>query len=253
MKNQKKYNDRKFINEDTYQLYANTNEDFLTLPVRGIVVEFPGLGGGSCLGGQMDRKPYGNFRVKDFAGKGIVVAYLFPGPWSWGNRGAVRMADAVIDAIAGKYGLEGDFPLVACGGSMGGVGSLMFAAYSRHKISQVVAACPCVDVPECFGCHDDFPRTYISAVACYDMELDEALRSISPIHCIDKMPKTEYFICCDDDDEIFPKEQCDLYVEKLKQAGYSVEYHTQPGLVHGEFLPDVREMVHSRIEKAILG
>ena len=135
---------------------------------------------------------------------------------------------------------------------MGGVGALMFAANSRHKLSAVIAACPCVDVPACFDCHDDFPRTYISAVACYDMELDDALRSISPIHCIHQMPKTHYFISSDGDDELFPEKQCDMYVQKMEQAGHNVKYYKQPGLLHGEFLPHVREMVQETIENAIL-
>ena len=109
---QQKYDDKKIINKDTYLYYANTNEDFLTLPVKGIVVEFPGLGGGSCLGGRIEKSPYNNFRTKAFGKQGILIAYMFPGPWSWGNKGAVRMADAVIDAIAENTALAKIFPLL---------------------------------------------------------------------------------------------------------------------------------------------
>ena len=163
------------------------------------------------------------------------------------------MADAVIDAVADKFNIKPDAPLVACGGSMGGLGTLMFAANSRHTPSLAVAACPCVDVPDRFYCHDDFPRTYISAVASYDMELDQALQMISPMHRIADMPDIPYFICSDGEDEVFPEELCNRYVEKMLQAGYQVEYYKQPGLKHGYFEPEIRDKIHTVIEKAILG
>ena len=98
-----------------------TNEEYLMLPLRGIVLEFPGLGGGSCLGGSPDMGSYATDYAKDFGKHGILLAYLFPGPWSWGNKGAVRMGDAVLDAICDKYGVN-NLRLGVCGGSMGGHG-----------------------------------------------------------------------------------------------------------------------------------
>lgn len=40
------------INKDTLNYFARTNEKILTGPIRGVVLEFPGLGGGSCMGGE---------------------------------------------------------------------------------------------------------------------------------------------------------------------------------------------------------
>ena len=71
------YNDGKFINKDTYLYYANTNEIHLTLPLKGIVVEFPGLDGGSCLGGSRTRGNYSTKQAIDFGEKGILVAFIF--------------------------------------------------------------------------------------------------------------------------------------------------------------------------------
>ena len=246
------YNDKKYINKDTIRLYANTNEEHLVMPVKGIVVEFPGLGGGSCLGGLMDMQSYSSKESLLFAQKGIIIAYLFPGPWSWGNKGAVRMADAVIDAIKDKYTLNDKIPVAACGGSMGGLGALIFSAGTRHKLCMVAAACPCIDVLDRLNCDETFPRTFISAAACYDMELENALKSFSPMHCIDKLQNTDYFICSDAEDQIFPESQCDLFVEKLRARNLHVEYHKQPALPHGGFLPEIREKLHCNIESAIL-
>ena len=246
------YNDGKFINKDTYLYYANTNEIHLTLPLKGIVVEFPGLDGGSCLGGSRTRGNYSTKQAIDFGENGILVAFIFPGPWSWGTIGAVRIADAVVTAIASKYNLGENFPVAVCGGSMGGLGAINYAVNSKYNMRTVAVACPCVDVIDRLYCHPDFPRTYISAVASYDMELEEALKNISPINLVSDMPDTMYYICSNAEDEVFPEEQCDLYVEALKQAGYNVEYHKQPNTKHGEFLPDIREKLHEAIENAIL-
>lgn len=246
------YNDNKYINKNTITDYCNTNEEHLVLPVKGIVIEFPGLGGGSCLGGNMEFESYGSEWAKRFGKKGIVLAYLFPGPWSWGNKAASRMADAVVDAIIDKYGLKEDCPVAVCGGSMGGVGALIFAAESRHRLCCVASSCPCIDIVKNISEVTVFARTYISAAAAYDTEFDDALKNFSPLHRIGDMPKTTYFICSDAEDEIFPEYECDAYVEKLKTFGHSVEYHKQPGLKHGEFFPEVREKLHMLIENEIL-
>ena len=90
--------DRDYINPETIDLYCNTNAHLLTTPPRAFVLEFPGLGGGSCLGGSMDIAPYNGPLSAVFAENGILQAYAFPGPWSWMNRGAVRMINALVDA-----------------------------------------------------------------------------------------------------------------------------------------------------------
>ena len=47
--------DSDYITPQNTELFCNTNESLLQQPVRAIVLEFPGLGGGSCIGGSMDR------------------------------------------------------------------------------------------------------------------------------------------------------------------------------------------------------
>ena len=248
----KRYDDSKYINKDTLLDFCNTNEEHLVAPVRGIVVEFPGLGGGSCLGGLMEKESYSTEWAKRFAKKGIVLAYLFPGPWSWGNKGAVRMADAVVTALADKYGLKPGFPVAACGGSMGGVGALIYAAESNFTLCAVASACPCVDVVKNISEVPVFAKSYISAAAVYDMELKDALMRFSPISRIPDMQKSIYFVCSDGKDSVFPEHECDEYVAKLRELGHDVEYHRQPGLEHGEFFPEIREKLHMCIENAII-
>ena len=110
--------DAEYINKDTLNYYCVTNEAYIPegKKVTGIVLEFPGLGGGSCLGGSMDNMiAYNTPFARECAAKGIVLAYTFPGPWSWMNTGAVRMTDLMVDAFMDRYGWqsEDDFSLVA--------------------------------------------------------------------------------------------------------------------------------------------
>lgn len=251
MKNKAWSGDKNFINRDTYQSFANTNEKLIAQPVKGIVVEFPGLGGSSCLGGSIDMRSYDYEPATEYAENGILIAYMFPGPWSWGNKGAIRMADAVVDAIFEQYNLKADTPVAVCGGSMGGLGAMMYAIHSRYEVSVVAVACPCIDALDRMYAHPEFPRTYISAVASYDAELEDSLKEISPIYRIDDMPKTKYFICSDGEDEVFPEEQCNRFVEKLKEAGHDVEYYKQPGKKHGHFYPEIRQKLYDAIKNAI--
>lgn len=241
--------DAEFINENTYASFCNSNESMLKGKPRGIVIEFPGLGGGSCLGGKQD--PMGGYTnswskfPEATAAAGLVHVYLMPGPWSWMNPGAVREADLVIDALQKKFGLSEGAPLVATGGSMGGLGALVFTAWSRHRVTACAASCPCYDVPTLYSCGKSFPRTYISAVAALDMPLAEGLKRISPLHLIGRMPKIPYLIVCNGDDEIFPEKGMDAYVGRLKEAGHAVEYIKLPGTRHGKFTPEARERFHA--------
>ena len=253
MSNLKKYDDTKYINKNTITLYCNTNEEFLKGKVQGVIVELPGLGGGSCLGGGMERTSYDSDFAIECGEKGVIVAYMFPGPWSWGNKGAVRVTDAVVKALVDKYDLGGEFPLCVCGGSMGGEGALNYSCDTSFKLSACAAACPACDMGETFGLIEDFPRTVISAVACYDMDLEDAIESISPIKRIDEYPDIPYYICSDGDDECCPSETCDRMVEKMQDRGLNVVYRQQPGLKHGGFTSEVWEEIHEFLLDKALG
>ena len=238
-----------FINKDNYRQFCNSNEDLLKGKPRGIVIEFPGLGGGSCLGGRQD--PMGSYTnswskfPETAAAAGLVHVYLMPGPWSWMNPGAVREADLVIDALRAKFGLAEGTPLVAVGGSMGGLGALVFTSKSRHRVTACAAACPCYDALAHYHCKASFARTYVAAVApLTEKPLVEGLKEISPVHLLAKMPDIPYFIVCDCNDEIFPEAGMDDYVAKLRARASNVTYEKLPGKKHGEFTPECRARLH---------
>ena len=233
--------DARYIRADNIEEFCNTNEVLLTSAPRGIVLEFPGLGGGSCLGGDMELHPYVGPHAQRLADAGLLLAYTFPGPWSWMNKGAVRMTDLLVDAIREKYGLGADSPLGVSGGSMGGQGALMYACRSRHRVTACAAACPCFDVPAAVSVRPEFPRTFLRAVADYDMPFGEALLTLSPRHCVDELPSIPYFITCDCADELFPEAGMDEFVAAMRARGLSVSYRKMPGMGHGGFTPEVRE------------
>ena len=185
---------------------------------------------------------YNNSFTKECAGRGIVVAYMFPGPWSWMNKGAVRITDLVVDALADKYGLsEGEFSLVVMGGSMGGYGALMFSVGTRHKVTACLAHCPCCDPLNSFAVHPAFPRTYICAVNEYDMSFEDALKYSAPVNRIADMPKIPYFITADEHDECFFVPEITALTEKMRDAGLDVTYLFLPGQPHGGYTQEERE------------
>lgn len=237
--------DRKFINRDTIDTYCNNNIALIgeNTKVTGIVLEFPGLGGNSCLGGNMDTLgTYDNAFTRRCAENGLVAAYMFPGPWSWMNRGAVRVTDLVIDAIADRFGLEeGKYTLVVMGGSMGGYGALMFSVGTRHKVTACLAHCPCCDPLNSFAVHPAFPRTYICAVNEYDMSFEDALKYSAPVNRIADMPKVPYFITADEHDECFFVPEITALTEKMRDAGLDVTYLFLPGQPHGGYTQEERE------------
>lgn len=245
--------DSEYINKRTVSSYCCTNEALIPegTAVTGFVLEFPGLDGNSCLGGSMDNMiVYNNSFTKECAGRGIVVAYMFPGPWSWMNKGAVRITDLVVDALADKYGLsEGEFSLVVMGGSMGGQAALIYSMDSRHKIDACVAHCPCYNVVECFSSHEAFPRTFLSAVNAYDMPLEEALLTISPEQRTADLPKIPYLVTADELDEVFPVKGVERFVGGMKDAGHSVTYLRLADQKHGGISQADRETMNAFVIK----
>ena len=246
--------DAKYINKNTVSSYCCTNEALIPegKTVTGFVLEFPGLDGNSCLGGSMDNMTvYSNAFTKECAEQGIVVAYMFPGPWSWMNKGAVRITDLVVDALADKYGFKDDseFSLVVMGGSMGGQAALIYSMDSRHKIDACVAHCPCYNVVECFSSHEAFPRTFLSAVNAYDMPLEEALLTISPEQRTADLPKIPYFVTADELDEVFPVKGIERFVSGMKDSGYNVTYMRLADQKHGGISQEDRDVMNAFVLK----
>lgn len=249
--------DAKFINFEDISYYARTNLKYIKGDIKGIIVEFPGLGGSSCLGGRVEMEvsdnEYNNDYALSLAEEGIAILYMYCGPWSWGNRGVIRMADLVVDAVLKQYSLSSDTPIVSTGGSMGGLGALMYTIDSRQNIVGCMAACPCFDVITAYDATASFPRTFLSAIASYDMPFNEALKKISAIERLDEMPKVPYYIVCNVEDDVFDDEGMAAFVELMKGKGQDVTFKVLPGTKHGEFTPEETISYRAFIRNLIVG
>ncbi len=229
---------KNIIDASTLTLFCNTNEAVLTLPVRGFILEFPGLGGGSCMGGNLDFSEYRYGYAEEMGREGILVAYAFSGPWSWMNPAAVRYCELLAEAIREKYHLSEDTPWVVTGGSMGGLGALIFSADAQRKPSACVAVCPCVDTLSCCELRPDFYRTVVSSVAGVGESIEAAMKAVSPAYRLDDMPRIPYFLVNDCADDIIPASQMDAYVEKMRALGHEVDYDRLERCHHGEITPE---------------
>ncbi len=227
--------DKAFVNETNYSLFCNTNEHLLKGAPRGIVLEFPGLGGGSCLGGSPDLGPYNGQYAELLAGEGLILAYVHTGPWSWMNDAAVRFTDLVVDALRDKYSLYSNTPIAATGGSMGGQGALRYSFAGRNQVTACAVTCPCVDLKELVFVRDEFPRTFVSAFGGIAMSISDALACHSPATFVRGMHNIPYLILADEKDEIVPLIGIEDYVEKMRSSGHDVDYVLMKNCGHGGF------------------
>jgi len=226
------------ISKETLNYFAATNASLIRGDIKALVMEFPGLDGGSCLGGQTRVGALESGYAIRLARKGILLAYPFIGPWSWMNDVAVRTTDMVIDALKEAYALSEDITMVNTGGSMGGAGALMYTACGKHRAAACAVSGPVCDL---MSVMEDFPDgvcTVYRAVAHYDMPFVDAVKSISPLYRVEAMPRIPYFVAHTDADSIVRIEKnSEPFVEKMRSAGHDVEYIVVPGQAHCDIGP----------------
>ncbi len=216
----------KIMTMENLRRFAYCNDDIVKKPIKGIVIFFVGLGGCSMYN---EGNATGNF----FAENGVLFVIPYHNPWAWMNRHTVEFTDEILDVLFKEYDLPKDLPIVSSGGSMGGLSALVYTAYSKRTPSSCVASCPVCDLPYHFTERVDLPRTLYTAFASYEGSLEDALRSASPAHLVDKMPEsTEYFIFhCEEDEAVNIARHSRPFVEKMR-AKHKITYYTVPGRGH---------------------
>ena len=111
------------------------------------------------------------------------------------NRHTVDYTDELIDVLFREYDLPENLPIVSTGLSRGGLSALVYTAYAKRTPVACVANCPVCDLPYHYTERPDLPRTLYSAFGTYTGTLDEAMRSASPMHIVDKLPvSTAYYV-----------------------------------------------------------
>ena len=234
----------KYINRENYSNFAYVNEKALSGEIKGVVVRFHGLGG-------QDMFFEDTYEGKLFGERGILYVVPYQNPWAWMNKQNVDYTDEIVDALFEKYSLSESTPIVSCGDSMGGQSCLVYAAYSKRTPISCAANCPVCDVVFHFTERVDLPRTLYSSLYNFDGTLEEGLRSISPIHIADGMPRIKYHIYhCDRDTAVNIDSHSEKLVKFFRENGYDVETYIQIYNCMGFLMQVEVEAVNSIIRNA---
>ena len=215
------------INKTNLEYFAHTNEDICKKPIKGIVLEFHGLGRGGRMVSEHSEL------AKDCGEKGLLYVFPYYGPWSWMNSTAVKTVDAIVEAIFDKYSLEDNTPIISTGGSMGGLSALIYSRYAQRTPAACAANCPVCDLQYHYMERVDLPRTIYHAFAHYNMPLEDAIKTASPIEQIKEMPHIPYYIVHTLEDTMVNKEKhSDTFVKAMRKLGHRVEYVEVPERDH---------------------
>jgi len=242
----------KLITFEKLANFAYTSLDIVARPIRGIVVDFFGLGYNKMIKAPLEENKY-YLRAERFAPQGILYVFPYNNPWSWMNRQAVDYTDEVLDTIIEGLGLDENIPLVYTGGSMGGQSCLVYTRYAKRVPVATVANCPVCDSVFHYTERPDLPRTFYSSLYNMDTTLDEALRTLSPLHLVDGMPRsTKYFVyhCTADRSVSFERHSIPFCREMEKEHDISLTLVEERG--HCDLGDEVYEEFYSRISDSIL-
>jgi dipeptidyl aminopeptidase/acylaminoacyl peptidase len=208
---------------------AITNSKWVKGKNRAVILGFHGLGGSPV-------REHPELSELEFAAAGGLFVFPYYGPWSWMNRRARKLVDAVVEQVYKDYGLEDSVPLIITGGSMGGHGALNYARYSKRKPAAVACNCPVTDPRFHYSERPDLPRTFISAYGLDGQSLDEAFTENSPVEQAGNMPLVPYFIIHGDGDKLVNKAaHSDRFVQCMRETGHDVEYIEAPAMEHCTF------------------
>ena len=208
----------KIITYENLRSFAYSSDKLIEGEIKGIVLSFYGLGGMTIYS-----KDTGT--AIDLAKKGIIYVHPYYNPWSWMNDSAVKLTDEIIEVLCDKYKLGENVKIVSSGGSMGGLSALVYTAYAKIPPVACITNCPVCDLPYHYTERDDLPRTLYSAFSTYGGSMDEALRSASPLHLVNKMPDIPYVIYhCTADLAVNIDKHSAVFVEAMRAADKQVDF-----------------------------
>lgn len=213
------------ITPETVDQFAWTNRALFQGQPRAIVLSFHGLN--ACA---LRTEPT---ELDVFcAENSLLCVYPYYGPWSWMNREAIRYVDDVVDALIAREGLQ-NARVIATGGSMGGLSSLIYTRYARRTPAACFANCPVCDLPYHATERPDLPRTVYLAFAHYECGLAEALRMHSPLHQAADMPRIPYYVAHGTaDTAVNIHMHSERFVAAMLKAGHDLTYRVVEGMEH---------------------
>lgn len=225
--------------------FAYCNSHLCVAPIRGIVLSFFGLNGASMF----DEDPV---EACQYAEKGILYVVPYQNPWAWMNKQTVAYTDEIIDVLFQEYQLKENLPIISTGQSMGGLSALVYSIYAKRTPTACVANCPVCDLPYHYKERPDLPRTLYSAFGSYSGTLEEALRSASPIHLVDRMPQNMHYYVfhCEEDMSVNKQQHSDRFVEKMR-FNHVIDYYTVPNRGHCDLTKEMRGKYNECILQSI--
>ena len=233
------------INYETLRNYAYSNDKICIHPIKGIVISFFGLGRSEMYSDDTEEGMY-------FAERGIIYIIPYNNPWSWMNRQAVSYTNEIIDVVIDTVQLPDNIPIVSTGGSMGGQSALVYMVYAKRTPVACVANCPVCDLPFHFTERKDLPRTLYSAFFNESGTMTEALKSASPIHLVDRMPDSNYFIFhCENDSKVSKEKHSDIFIKEMAKK-HQIKYHTIPERDHCDLTEDMWKLYREYAVKSII-
>jgi len=237
---------KKVISYDTLRLFAYSNDKLCNHPIKGIVLDFFGLGGQHMFD---EDTPLGT----ELAKENIILLIPYNNPWAWMNTQAVQYTDEIVTIILEQYCLDEHIPIVSTGGSMGGLSALVYTRYAVHTPVACVAVCPVCDLPYHYTERPDLPRTLYSAFCNSTADsIEEALKSASPLHLVNEMPDVEYVIFhCESDLAVNIKRHSERFVTEM-QKEHKIKYYTIPGRGHCDLDEEHKQLNRGCIVNAIL-
>ena len=225
----------KIITYDNIRSFAYVNDAICQKPIRGIVVFYGGLG-------DMDMFDEETNEGRFYGEKGILYVIPYKNPWSWMNHQTVLLVDEILDVLMQRFSPAQELPVVLTGVSMGGQSALVYAVHGRYTPAACVVNCPVCDMILHFSERKDLPRTLYSAVSTYSGTLEEALKTISPIHLTNQMPNVQYHIFhCEKDSAVSITEHSERFVAKMQEKGYHITYDVVPGQDHCALTVDMEQ------------
>ncbi len=226
MRHKTEKNMKKLITYDNLRSYAYSNDRLIKGSIRGIVLDFFGLGDQKMFSEDTDN---GRF----YAEHGMIFVVPYNNPWAWMNAQAISYTDEIVSVLLEHYGLPESTPVISTGGSMGGLSALVYTRYARITPVRCVANCPVCDLPYHFTERDDLPRTLYSAFWNEDGELNDILERFSPLHLAETMPRVSYKIFhCGSDNDVNINAHSEKFVSAMHGCGQDVEYRIVEGRDH---------------------
>ena len=230
----------KIITYKNLQSFAYVNDRLIQGPIKGIVLNFFGLGGMPMYNDSDESGKY-------YAQKNILYVVAYNNPWSWMNPQAIAYTDEILDVLFEQYTLSDKMPMVFTGFSMGGMAALVYTHYAKHTPKACVVNCPVCDMPYHFTEREDLPRTIYSAYFFENGSLQEVLCRFAPLHLAEAMPDIAYYVFhCDQDQAVNKEKHSDRFVKALSK--HQIAYYEVKGPGHC----DLGEEASAQFSRCIL-